>query len=704
MSFRLGVDIGGTFTDGVLLDERTGRVYVEKTPTTPDDLAEACLQIFDAFADRLGIAPDEIATLLHASTIATNALLERRGATIGLLVTHGFRDLLEIGRQVRHELYNVFTTKPVPLVPRKHVFEVRERIDRLGNVVHELQEEDVRAAAEALRREGIDSIAVCFLHSYLNSAHEDRAAEILEELDPGTTVSVSSRIAPEIKEYWRASTTCINAYVGPRVRHYLGRLVDALGQRSFHGSIGIMHSGGGIEGLDTVRDRPFHMIESGPAAGVAAAVNLARGFGSRNALSFDMGGTTAKAGIILDGVARVLSEFEVAASGFSGAAVSKASGYPVIGEVVDLVEVGAGGGSIAWIDSGGHLRVGPQGAGARPGPACYGLGGVMPTITDANLVLGYLNPGYFLGGGMKLSTDAAVDAIRTTCAEPLGLTVEEAARGIVEIANATMISALRLVSVERGHDPHDFCLIAFGGAGPLHAASLATSLGVSVVLVPPNPGVASAWGLLVSDVRHDVRATRILRADAGCPGPLREGFEGLYTRMSSLLERETRRSGFTIEEYVEARYVGQSVRLRLAGPIVGLSDADLVARLRSQLDDEHEREFGYRVEGEPVEIVTIGLTATAAQPSPAAGGEGAEHSPAPATGAPKAWRSVLFMEQRERAETPVFDRHELVVGRPITGPAIIEEFDSSTVVPPGFVADVLATGVLRLEQVDPEGR
>ncbi|HTX01337.1 MAG TPA: hydantoinase/oxoprolinase family protein, partial [Acidimicrobiales bacterium] len=324
----MGIDIGGTFTDGVLLDEERGVVHIEKVPTTTHDLAEAFLQVFDAFSDRFG-DPSQLSAVMHASTVATNALLERRGTDVGLVVTAGFRDLLEIGRQVRHELYNVFTSKPPAIVPRRHVREVRERLDRLGDVRTELSEADVLEAAEHFRRAGIGSVAICFLHSYLDSSHEDRAAELLREALPGAELSISSAIAPEIKEYWRASTTCINAYVGPLVRRYLARVVDQLAERSYSGPVGIMHSGGGVEGIEVISERPFQMIESGPAAGVAAAVHLARASNHRNAISFDMGGTTAKAGIIVDGVARVLSEFEVAASGLSGSSVAKASGYPV---------------------------------------------------------------------------------------------------------------------------------------------------------------------------------------------------------------------------------------------------------------------------------------------------------------------------------------------------------------------------------------
>jgi len=695
MSFRIGVDIGGTFTDGVLIDNETGEVHVEKVLTTPNDLSDAFISTFDALTDRRDVSTAAVAEVMHASTIATNALLERKGAKVGLLVTAGFRDILEIGRQVRHELYNVFTSKPEPLVPRKYAMEIRERIDYRGEVVHPLSRQDVVDATEFLLSQGVDSIAICFLHSYRNGEHERRTAEIVREIHPEAELSVSSSIAPEIKEYWRASTTCVNAYVGPPVRRYLDRVVNRLSERGFTGQVGIMHSGGGIEGIEAVKDRPFQLLESGPAAGVAAAAHFARVLGYKNALSFDMGGTTAKAGLILNGISHVLSEFEVGGDGHSGSSIAKASGYPVLGEVVDLVEVGAGGGSLAWLDDGGHLRVGPQGAGASPGPACYGLGGERPTITDANLVLGRLDPDHFLGGTMKLSRIAAEDAIGKVCAGPLGVTVEEAASGIIEIADATMIAALRLVSVERGHDPREFCLIAFGGAGPVHAVSLASQLGIPTVLVLPNPGVASAWGLLLSDVKHDVRATNLLALAPQSMGAVHQAYKALYMRMDQELAKERiGREQFKFTEFLEARYVGQSSRLRLD---LGTENTRSPAELSVRFNAEHEREFGYCVVDEPIEIVTLGVTAIAARrPDPP---DAKKQSSGPEV-PPKSHRYVHFGGLRRPISTPVYARADVRRGQRIVGPAIVEDFDSTTVIDPTFTAEVLEMDVLRIQRSD----
>lgn len=694
MTLRIGVDIGGTFTDGVSLDPVTSAVSIEKVLTTSDDLSRGFLEVFDSLVERAGVSPGDVHDVMHASTVATNALLEHKGARVGLLVTEGFRDLLEIGRQVRWELYNLFTDKPAALVPRARVHEIRERIDYRGEVVRPLVVDDVRKAVELLRDQAVDSVGVCFLHSYRNPAHEEEVASLVRRLFPEAMVSVSSEIAPEIKEYWRASTTCVNAYVGPVVRTYLNRVDASLGARGFTGRIGIMHSGGGIESARSIVERPFQMIESGPAAGLAGAAFFARRLGQPNGLSFDMGGTTAKAGLILEGTSRVLPEFEVGAQGGSGASVAKASGYPILGEVVDLVEVGAGGGSLAWIDGGGHLQVGPEGAGSDPGPACYGRGGVRPTITDANLALGRLHADYFLGGRMKLDVVASERAISEECARPLGLSLVEASLGILRIANSRMEGALRLVSIERGHDPREFCLVGFGGAGPLHAATVAGELGVPVVLIPPNPGVASAWGLLLSDVKHDVRVTTLLRLAEPQVENLRDAFAGLSDRLDVSLEsEETDPHDFAVSHYVEARYEGQSSRLRVEWPR-GLDAGPTVEAVAAGFHREHEREFGYHVPQEPIQILTAGITAVARRIDdqslrvPVIRRQVAE---------PKGRRRVVF-EGSVVDDVPVFDRARLPAGVVVPGPALIEEYDSTTLVPPGFDLEVADLGVLQLRR------
>ncbi len=699
MSARLAIDIGGTFTDGVLIDG-DGRVTIDKVLSTPSDLSEAFAFLADELATRVGIDPSSYEEVMHGSTIATNALLEGKGASVGLLVTRGFRDILEIGRQVRSELYNIFTQKPPVLVPRRLVYEVGERINAQGTVTESIAKEDVVTAAEWFKLNDVTSVAICFLHSYLNPEHEQRAAALLHEFLPDVELSVSSSIAPEIKEYWRASTATVNAYVGPVVRQYIRGIVDTLASRGFTGHLGIMHSGGGLASADSIQERPFRLIESGPAAGVAAAAFLARRLGFLDALSFDMGGTTAKAGVILEGRSRVLTEFEVASVAGSGAAALKAAGYPILGEVIDLVEVGAGGGSIAWIDEGNHLRVGPEGAGADPGPASYGRGGKLPTITDANLVLGYLSADHGLGGRITLDEEAARRAIEMKCARPLGLTVEQAALGIRSIANATMVQALRLVSIERGHDPRRFALIAFGGAGPLHACDLAAELGVRTIVIPPNPGVASAWGLLLSDIKHDVRSTHLMPLSSTNVPSLLDSFADLEKRLMDQLRNEHLDEGrFRRHLYVEARYLGQASRLRVDLPDhAGVDNEKLAEDLAESFHAKHQREFGFRVSDEPIQFATVGITAIAPRPT-----AGLALSPGPvpvADGRGDAQQDVMFDASRGYETVASYQRADLGSGAVIDGPAVIHEFDSTTALAPGFVARVTDMGVVQIERTD----
>ena len=450
---------------------------------------------------------------MHATTVATNAIIEGKTARGGFVTTEGFRDLLEIARQVRPTLYDTLFEKPRPLVPRDRAVEVRERLGPAGEVLVELDDESVRAAAEILARAGVESVAVCLLHAYVNPEHERRVGAILAEELPGVPVSLSSEVAPEFREYLRASTTVINAAIRPVVGRYLERIEGRLADAGVTAKLLVMQSSGGVFGSDAAARRPVFMVESGPAAGVIAAAHLGETIERPDILSFDMGGTTAKVGLIQDGQPSVTKDYNVGGHAGAGIGQMSLSGYPVRTPVVDLVEIGAGGGSIAWVDSGGLLRVGPQSAGADPGPVCYGGGGTEPTVTDANVVLGRLNPDFFLGGEMRLDVDAARAAIEERLGGPLGLSVTEAAYGIVEIANAAMVNALHLISVQRGYDPRDFLLVAFGGAGPVHANAIAREAQMPTVLVPPSPGIFSATGLLTTDLKRDAATTVMRRAD-----------------------------------------------------------------------------------------------------------------------------------------------------------------------------------------------
>ena len=492
MSVRLAIDIGGTFTDATLIDEETGRVAIAKVLSTPADPSQGFMQAAERALAEGGVAAADVSFVVHATTVATNAIIEGTIARSGFVTTDGFRDLLEIARQVRPTLYDTQFEKAPPLVPRDRAVVVRERLGPRGEVLRALEEDSVREAAAVLRREEVESVAVCLLHSYVNPEHEQRVGELLAEELPGVPVSLSSEVAPEFREYLRASTTVINAAIRPVVERYLARIEARLVEAGIRAQLLVMQSSGGVFGAEAAARRPVFMVESGPAAGVIASAHLGSTLGRPDLLSFDMGGTTAKVGLIQDGRPSVTKDYTVGGHAGAGIGGLSLSGYPVRTPVVDLVEIGAGGGSIAWVDSGGLLRVGPRSAGADPGPVCYRRGGTEPTVTDANVVLGRLNPAYFLGGEMSLDVETARRAIDERCAQPLGLDLTAAAYGIVEIANAAMVNALHLISVQRGYDPRDFVLVAFGGAGPVHANALARDVEVPLLVVPPSPGIFSA--------------------------------------------------------------------------------------------------------------------------------------------------------------------------------------------------------------------
>ena len=693
-ALRLGVDIGGTFTDGVLIDEQTGAITINKALTTRADPSRGFMHVTERLVLGAELAPEQLRYIVHATTVATNAILERRGARAGLLATAGFRDVLEIARQVRHELYNLQTDKPQALIPRQLCLEIPERMDYRGVALTPLDEAGAIQAIGELRARQVSSIAVCLLHAYANPAHERRVAELIHEHYPEATVSLSSEVAPEIREYWRASTTAVNAYIAPIVRGYLNGIEQKLAHAGFGTRVHMMQSNGGIVGADAVKARPVSIIESGPASGVTAAAYFARQLGYPDAISFDMGGTTAKAGLVLGGQPNVLPEFEVGSGAGSGAGVAKGSGYPILAPVMDLVEIGAGGGSLAWVDKGGFLRVGPRSAGADPGPACYGRGGEQPTVTDANVVLGRLNPDYFLGGQLRLSHEAAWRAIEEHCAIPLGVGVVRAAMGIVDIANAAMMQAMRLVSVQRGYDPREFVMVAFGGAGPVHANWLAHELGIPRMIVPPGPGVASALGMLVSDLRYDYNVTRIQPLAAARLDELNRIFDEFEAHAAADLAVErVGREEMRFERYLDMRYVGQSWKLGVALPGARLGDTSATA-LKAAFDALHEQRYGYSVVDEPVEIVNVRLSAIGAIPKPRLhdvprGG----HEP---DAARKSAREIYFDERGGFITCPIFDRYALAVGNVVVGPAIIEEMDSATVIHPGYSADVLEHGVLVL--------
>ena len=689
--YRIGIDTGGTFTDGVLINETTGEIQITKVPSTPDDPSRGFLNAAARLLKEASVEPEQVGYVVHGTTVATNAIIEGNVARTGFITTKGFRDMLEIARQIRPSLYDLQFEKPAPLVPRYLCFGVPERLNALGEVITPLDEDAVRTVALKLKEEGVEAIAVCLLHSYANQDHERRIGKILNEVMPEVAISLSSDIVPEFREYFRASTAVVNSSITPIVGQYLSSIEERLRADGLESELLVMQSNGGVYTFEAAVERPVYMVESGPAAGVIAASYVADAIGYSNVLSFDMGGTTTKAALIQDGEPKVTKDYEVGAAAGADTGAGRGSGYPIRTPVIDLVEIGAGGGSIAWVDPGGVLRVGPRSAGADPGPACYGQGGTEPTITDANLVLGRLNPDYFLGGEVPLHKNLAEKAIMTRCAEPLGLTLLEAANGIVEIANSAMVNALRLISVQRGFDPRDFVLVGFGGAGPVHATKLAIDTDVPLTIIPMSPGITSALGLLVTDLKHENSRTRINRVSNSVPSEIETILDELETLGRDALVKEgVPESEMDFERHADVRYVGQSYELtvELAPGTITQVTLDGVT---ADYHVAHERAYGHNAPEEPVEFVNMQVTARGEIARPnlkeVTRGTGSD-------GAIKETRDVYFAESDGLVPTPVFDRYRLGEGDQIAGPAIVEEVDSTTVIHPGTSATIDVVGNL----------
>ena len=692
MAYRLGVDIGGTFTDIALIDEATGQIYTGKVSSTPQDPSGGFMEAVQRLLAKQQVAARDVAYIVHGTTVATNAIIEGKVAPTGFITTEGFRDMLEIARQIRPTLYDLQFEKPRPLVPRHRCFGVPERLDASGAELTPLDEDALRQVASKLRNEGVESIAVCFLHAYANPDHEQRAGEIIAEVFPEAVVSLSAEVAPEFREYLRASTTVINSCIRPVVARYLQRIEDRLAQAGIAAELLVMQSSGGVYTFAAARQKPVYMVESGPAAGVIAAAHLGQARGYDQVISFDMGGTTAKAGLIQGGTPSVTKDYEVGTTAQSGVGATRGAGYPIRTPVIDLVEIGAGGGSIAWVDPGGILRVGPQSAGADPGPVCYGQGGTQPTVTDANLVLGRLNPSYFLGGEIALDPTAAQRAIEQHCAQPLGMDLVEAAHGIVEIANTAMVNALRLVSVQRGYDPRDFALVAFGGAGPAHANRLAALTEIPVAIIPQSPGTASALGLLVTDLKHDYATTLIQRLDQVVPQALEQTFRELEAQGRATLGREgMAEMAMEFRRQADLRYVGQSHELTLPLTTEALGPAQL-EQLLEQFHRTHDRAYGFSAPGEDVELVSVRLSAIGQIAKPAL----APLAKATGEATAKGHRPVYFAESEGYVDCPVYDRYTLGADSVVRGPAIVEEIDSTTVVHPQYQVRVDDVGQMVL--------
>lgn len=679
MSFRVGIDIGGTFTDIVFLTE-DGRVRTAKVPSTPDDYSRGIAEGIRALFAEWRIDGSSVAEVIHGTTVATNAILEHKGARTGLITTDGFRDVLEIRRLRMPRLYDLGWQKPETLVPRDRRLEVRERIDHRGEVVRPLDEADALRVVDELLATGVESIAVCLLNAYANGAHEARLGALIRERSPDVPVNLSSEVLPEIREYERTSTTVVNAYILPVVGRYLRSLTVVLRDLGVRAPLLIMQSNGGTMSAESAARRPIHIIESGPAAGVVGAVEIARKLGCADVLTFDMGGTTAKASIIEGGEVSRVSECEVGGGINLAGRLLRGGGYHVRVPAIDIAEVGAGGGSLVAIDRGGSMRVGPESAGADPGPVCYDRGGKIPTVTDANVVLGFINPAYLVGGGLRLDARRAEEALAETVARPLGLEVADAAWGVHVLANAMMARAVRAVSSERGRDPRQFVLMAFGGNGPVHAVTLAQSLEIPRVVVPPVPGLFSALGLLFPEIEHHyVRTHKRRLHELGV-----EDGERVFAQLEAEGRRALAAEGYpdarvVVSRLVDARYLGENSELTIPFPDCG---RDVARALRDRFDQEHERTYGYRSADEVVEIVNLrvitrGLSSFTRVPTRLSiesdGTEGA------------ARRRAYFGPEHGWCDVSVLSRRALGT---VEGPLIVEQYDTTIVVPPGCRATV----------------
>ncbi|HZQ07083.1 MAG TPA: hydantoinase/oxoprolinase family protein [Anaerolineae bacterium] len=681
---RLGIDVGGTFTDLVLIDDRTHKIHYTKTLTTPSNPALGVMTGIEKILRLAEASASALTSIAHGTTIGTNALIERKGAQVGLITTQGFRDVLEIARIERPAagLYDINVDLPTPLVPRYLRLEVQERIGADGSVVCPLDVQSVVRAVETLKRERVQAIAVSLLFGFRNPTHERIIRDICNEIYPDAPVSLSSEIAPEFREFERTSTTVINAYLTPITEHYLDALNTQL--RAKYGSVDlrIMQASGGAMTTDAARSRAVNMVNSGPAGGALATALLSRLSGDTKIIGADMGGTSFDISLIVDGRPRIKSEGEF-------------EGYPVKIPMIDVEGIGAGGGSIAWVDTGGALNVGPESAGADPGPACYGRGGTRPTVTDANLVLGRLNPNYFLGAEMKLQLDVARRAIQTHVAAPLGMYVEQAAAGILRVVNANMVRAIGINSTQKGYDVREFSLLAFGGAGPLHAVELAHELNMRRVIVPPFCSVFSAFGAATADLRRDHVQTIALSQDEATADRLKAVFLEMEERARAQLAAEhVPPDRVAIEWFADMRYEGQSYELTV--PVARTRTprrAPDVAATLEHFHNLHRRIYAYGDPSERVEFVSLRLTAVGRAP------ELKLKRQAKTTRAPrlKSKRPVYFLE-RGLVNTAIYQRAQLHAGQKISGPCLIEETTSTTVVPPRFHCRIDEYGNLLIEK------
>ncbi|GAA1802787.1 hydantoinase/oxoprolinase family protein [Nesterenkonia flava] len=666
MSLRIGVDTGGTFTDVVAFDDVTQHVHVRKVSSTPDDPGRAILRGVSEILDQIGGRNiSEVNYFAHGTTVGTNALLTGNGVLTGLITTEGFRDLLELGRGRRPDMYDARADKPAPFVARRHRFEVAERLRSTGEVERELDESEVREAARQLKSAGVEAVAVCLLYSYVDPKHERRIADIIREEHPEAYVSLSSEVLPEFREYERLSTVVTNAYVGPVVYRYLAALREKLAAEGLTAVPHITQSNGGVIPFATAEAMPVRLVLSGPSTGVVGAAQICSAAGFDDIITFDMGGTSSDISLVQGGRPKVTSGMEL-------------DGRPIRSPMLDIHTVGAGGGSLGWIDTGGHLRVGPESAGAFPGPACYG-NGERAAVTDANVVLQMLNPEYLLNGQMKIDREKSVDAVRRL-ADPLGLSVEETALGILRVVTANMARALRVVSVQKGYDPRDYALVPFGGAGPLHASRLARELGMSRVVVPEIPGAQSAMGLLMTDVKADFMRTRITSLTHETASQVANVFAELSAEAAAwFAEEDVAEEGRRLVRRLDLRYAGQNFELPVEMPEeLGEDGMEVIAQA---FHAEHERVYGYSSPEARLEAVTFRVEAQGSAPRvelrhSELGGEDP-------SGAAIGTRETCFDPKEGFRSITVYDRSKLMPGNVVQGPAVVEQMDTTTILLPG---------------------
>jgi N-methylhydantoinase A len=679
---RVASDIGGTFTDLVYLEESTGETAIGKSSTVPSDLSSGVVHtIIDS-----KLPVEDTSFFVHGSTVVINLLTERKGAKTGLITTRGFRDVLEITRANRPDLYNMHYTKPKPFVPRRYRLEAGGRINFKGEELAPLCEEDIFSAGDFFLKEGIEAIAVCFLHSYANPIHERRCGEILREILPGIPFTLSSDITREWREYERTNTAVLNSYVQKRTAEYLENLENRLHRMGMNKVFHIMQSNGGTATFEHGCRAPINMVESGPVGGVIGTAVLGAILGEKNLISFDVGGTTAKTSLIPNGNPVISTDYKIEWNRHS-------AGYPILAPTVDIIEIGSGGGSIARIDDGGALRVGPESAGADPGPSCYGKGGKLATVTDAQVAAGRINPEYFLGGSLTLEAYLSRNSLNPI-AGAFSISTEEAAMGVIRIADSAMVNALKLVSVSRGYDPRDFILVAFGGGGPLHAASVIREMSLKKAIIPQIPGVFSAWGMLMSDLRQDFIKTLILRTDRITPGDIEEMFAGMEEQaMKLMMEQNIGKSRIVFRRFADMRYTGQehTVKVPLAARFLEQSN---ITDMNSAFHKIHEQAYSFRLKSS-IEIVNCHLICTGrvAKTDPVTvSPQGLSHESA-CTGT----RTVIFNDFGEIISN-IYRRDLMPIDIEMEGPAVIEEQSSTTLVFPDQKVRRDKFGFLHIEQ------